>query len=558
MTTYYLDGQAGSDERDGKSEATAWRTLSKANMTLVAGDKVRIKNTADYKTSIAPVNNGRPGAYIVYEAYDPKQKPRLIDNGGGPSAPIDLNHNRYIKIKNIKVDGLGTPPNANFSAWVLLQTAERCEFYDCEFYRCNGDTGIVCGGPRVGQECRYNKFVCCHFEECGYLTPGTNHGNTVRLYRAEFNLWAECTFKKAGHNLFASDYGRFNVVQDCTFDNDWGAGQGTRCVELSCKNAPAGWTGAGHNLFQRNIVKHALRDPNGSCSPLMKIEGVGQIVRFNLFYHATGFALIVGQRNGDVISNGNGKVYNNIFSTLNGGIFRASNTSTAIPDNVDEYSFVNNLYLRCLLDPEDEAGKENANFNAFASTFSLPLAHNCWGHNYHQCIAAPYLCWEKRQTLTVYEALYPTQVFGNLIGKDANLKAIGPRDEFAYYEPNADSLLIGAGVALTKATAARSNSTQLPVTDCRYFSDGCHMVPGDEICVGGSSHKAVITAINYLTNTLTLDRPLSWVKGDAVNLYRMGLSPSIGCYQHGGAGTPQRMGRQQITAALPKLQALKP
>jgi hypothetical protein len=55
---------------------------------------------------------------------------------------------------------------------------------------------------------------------------------------------------------------------------------------------------------------------------------------------------------------------------------------------------------------------------------------------------------------------------------------------------------------------------------------------GDIIQLEGQEATAIITAIDYTTNTLTLDQPLTWIAGQGVSLAYLGTAPDLGAYEY--------------------------
>jgi hypothetical protein len=101
----------------------------------------------------------------------------------------------------------------------------------------------------------------------------------------------------------------------------------------------------------------------------------------------------------------------------------------------------------------------------------------------------------------------------------------------------ADSPAIDAGDFLTTTTSSASG-TVIPVADARYFHDGYGIsgVSGDTIMVGNNT--VTVTDVNYSTNTITVNRIISWNNGDGVSYEFAGSAPDIGAYEHGGSVTP--------------------
>ncbi len=52
-------------------------------------------------------------------------------------------------------------------------------------------------------------------------------------------------------------------------------------------------------------------------------------------------------------------------------------------------------------------------------------------------------------------------------------------------------------------------------------------------CWHGDSQAARVVSIDYNTNTLTLDRSLSWNSGQGVSLKYNGSAPDVGAFESG-------------------------
>ncbi len=103
------------------------------------------------------------------------------------------------------------------------------------------------------------------------------------------------------------------------------------------------------------------------------------------------------------------------------------------------------------------------------------------------------------------------------------------------------SRMIDAAGPLT-VTMAAGSGTSLAVKDALYFYDG-HGIPGevgDTIQLIGSTDTAVVKSIDFATNTLTLDRALTWSKGQGVALRYAGAAPDMGAFEFGQDGKGDR------------------
>ena len=77
------------------------------------------------------------------------------------------------------------------------------------------------------------------------------------------------------------------------------------------------------------------------------------------------------------------------------------------------------------------------------------------------------------------------------------------------------------------------SGTTLTVADALYFVDGFGIPgeTGDTIQLQGDSSRAVITHVDYATNTLTLDSSLTWTDSQGVSLAYEGAAPDVGAYE---------------------------
>ncbi|HOQ62308.1 MAG TPA: carbon-nitrogen hydrolase family protein, partial [Vicinamibacterales bacterium] len=98
----------------------------------------------------------------------------------------------------------------------------------------------------------------------------------------------------------------------------------------------------------------------------------------------------------------------------------------------------------------------------------------------------------------------------------------------------AGSPCLDAGAALT-VTTADGQGVDVPVEDPLYFCDGFGLIDGDRIVVGANA-AAKLVKVDYEKRVLTLDRAITWKKGDAVNLPYAGQGPDIGPFEAGAAG----------------------
>jgi hypothetical protein len=81
QTTYFVDPQ-GDDSQDGRSSATAWRTVQKVNSsTFNPGDRILFRCGGVWNQELTPPSSGSNGALIVFSKYGDGPNP-LLDAGG--------------------------------------------------------------------------------------------------------------------------------------------------------------------------------------------------------------------------------------------------------------------------------------------------------------------------------------------------------------------------------------------------------------------------------------------------------------------------------------------
>ncbi len=84
-TNYYVSSSSGNDNADGRSESTAWKTVSKVNkMSFSPGDIISFKKGDVWRESLNINNSGSASAYIVFTSYGSGAKPQFL--GSLPAA----------------------------------------------------------------------------------------------------------------------------------------------------------------------------------------------------------------------------------------------------------------------------------------------------------------------------------------------------------------------------------------------------------------------------------------------------------------------------------------
>jgi hypothetical protein len=106
LRTLYVDAANGNDANTGLSPALAWKTLSKANGSVTAGDLVLLTG-AFTNEQISPKASGTADKRIIYRSA-PGQTATLTINDGTVVTAIQFSNKSFIVIDGFKVQQLGT------------------------------------------------------------------------------------------------------------------------------------------------------------------------------------------------------------------------------------------------------------------------------------------------------------------------------------------------------------------------------------------------------------------------------------------------------------------
>lgn len=109
------------------------------------------------------------------------------------------------------------------------------------------------------------------------------------------------------------------------------------------------------------------------------------------------------------------------------------------------------------------------------------------------------------------------------------------------FQLNKESICIDKGAFLT-FTRSDGAGTQIPVQSSRCFTDGFGVKDLGDIIKVGSENSLKIQSIDYANNVLTVDRSISWMKGDGVSYPCYGNTPDIGVYEYFPVYYPQEEG----------------
>lgn len=503
---YYVDANhpSANDSNPG-SASLPWKTITKANQTLVAGDTVYIK-AGTYTTYIAPARSGTASGPITYRAYGSD-----FVSVQNTSYGILLDGKSYITAQGINF--------FNLDKFLWLQNGAN---YNIIAY-CNFDQGRNIGwsGSKIYRSSSFNWVHHCRFSKYGYYTDDDigcildigNEESTTDL--TGHNLIEDNIMFHGGHHVLGV-YGMYNVIRNNYFHNEpWSMGTAASdrgAIMYGDRNlSVAGYPdNSGRNLFEGNQISYSSDPPDNVGASGMALLTAYNIVRFNRFYHndRAGLSLsLTSSYYSDIVYN---KVYNNTF--FHNGI----NTE----------------------DPNDHMNS-GIGFGIYSGTHIIK--YNAFKNN---------LLYRHRVPYGTYYVSLADQIFsGNWDGdSQGNPQFVNASDVLG--DPMNSSLpdlhlqsnspCRDAGTYLTTITSASGSGTTFKVADAWYFMDGWGIpgVDGDEIQIVGTSEKARITNVDYGTNTITVNATLTWTQNQGIALAYVGAAPDVGAHEYGSQPSP--------------------
>lgn len=197
--TYYIDSVYGSDQNDGQSRQTAFRSLEKVNgLTLKGGDTVLFKAGCTFEGSLQPKRE-RDGGVIRFGRYGTGDRP-LIAAAGGEA--LDLCDFDFVEVADLAL----TNPKGIRGIFIRNQTAggplRHIHITGCEIHHVNENREVFAyesGG-----------IICASFsDEPGWFEDLLLEDNEIRsVCRTGIlmtGFWANRPTKLWGKNEYKSD-----------------------------------------------------------------------------------------------------------------------------------------------------------------------------------------------------------------------------------------------------------------------------------------------------------------------------------------------------------------
>lgn len=507
---YYVDqNHPNANDQNTGTEEQPWKTITKANQTLTAGDTVYIK-AGSYTNYIAPNNSGTSDSNrITYRNYGTDTV--TIQNA---QYGIHLNGDDYITVQGINF--------YNLDRFMFIENgADYNIVANCSFDQMRNLASWR--GSAIWKNSNYNWIHDNQFSKYGYCSGGDDVASVFEIswddggstYYSNHNLVENNVFFHGGHHAVGI-HGRYNVFRNnYVYNNAWSNGAGNRTLYMVGKSDYAGY-----NLIENNRFGYADPpcDSNGVSG--LNMASHHNIFRYNATYHHNLASMTMSCYSGTDASYN--AVYNNTF-------FNSGNDDVHYNDNYHVGIRFSHTQSGC------EVKNNKIKNNLFYSHVKL------YGTS---------------------GASLNDQTFANNFGNDndsidplfVNASTNPPVDKTDSSLPNLNlqdnSPAINAGGALTTATSSGNSSTNLTVGsgEACYFQDGklglASEIDADWIAVGTVGNTVQISSISG--DTITLASPISWNNGDSVWLYKdsdgtvvlYGSAPDAGAYEFSRAGAP--------------------
>lgn len=544
---YYVS-TSGNDENAG-SESAPWKTILFASRKLQAGDTLIVRGgtyEGDCFWSFAAGTATNP---ITVKAYD-GEVPVITGSGLYDQILHFQRDNSYFII-----DGINTDITSKCTPVYVGETSH-ITFKNCSFKNNAGEASTIMQLNKSS----YITIDNCTFDTTGgSLIGGDGEGEGIYVNGSNHCLIQNSYFTKNGHYaLDLKDYndgGKTpsynNIVRNNLINQYWSGGIGLIF-------------NAHHNVVENNRIYYV---GEGCTYPKTGIQLAADknIIRNNIIgWSSDGGSKTVGSvsspisilsyRYGSCNQNStDNRLYNNV-TYKNGGksLMISEKHETVITGN----KLLNNIFYYDKTGGTSEPWWPEGNWYMLVETYhsttytvwhtQFPrknyFGNNIWLHadakGEYPGIKMFYFDGGKEgsqswgKTLSEMQSTYPTYFFGN-IEKNPNF-VNGDNGDFRL---KSDSPAIDAGAHLAKTVEAGTAATTVIIDDALFFTDGYGIAEGDKVKIGNNA-PVTITSIDYDLNKLTVSAPLTFAKGDYVDISYNGSAPDIGAVEYTANSTP--------------------
>ncbi len=547
FATIFYVAKNGSDSNSG-TEANPWLTIQKAASTLQSGDTVLIRQGV-YQEKVTPVRSGTEGHHITYRNY------------GSEEVVIDAQNK--TRDTCITVDG---KDYLQFIGLVMMG-AKNAAFYTTD----NSDhlilDGLKCQNSRFGIRL-YGKITPVSFVTIKNCTVNGNSKYGIFLYKKVYDSTIgpnNHVFSNGGEDQsygieIGTDYPgnqadgarRIKVFKNEINNNDVQGIRTWNAVDVLIINNHChhnGATGIQIENGSENIVVEDNRcEYNAQTweyeTGIWVDDTKNSVIRGN-FLRGNKIGLMVTGSSRVILRN-------NLISENNRGVPNLWNArGLSVKTNSYDVTIVHNTLYR---NGAAESTKGGVTLCKNLSTERVVLKNNIISETTQPLDLYIGGC---KDYVSDYNLLYNTRNLNvywltddvswsqylTSSGQDThsitqqNPKFNSPTNDD--FHLRSDSPGVDAGDFLTR-TVGSGIGKVITVLDARYFSNGFGVVTGDLIKVG-INNTVTITNVDYGTNTITVDKNISWSNSDEVSYPYAESAPDMGAYEYGESlGTPPK------------------
>jgi hypothetical protein len=321
--------------------------------------------------------------------------------------------------------------------------------------------------------------------------------------------------KDAGHTLWTIKGSNFNVLRNNYFYNtNQKIGEVYDMEDVGFDHEFWQQNCTKYNLIEKNVFAFTPYDSRVHMFNGIQYGGQNGILRNNTFYDCKGGALGMQIYADESMYNLDNRIFHNVFyKNHHGGTF----LSNADPANFSGNLFLNNIFYQ----NDGEAGTTQVLAGSQGFVFqNNNILNQQAGEGVIDQGGLKTLSWAQSNLSSLFAGnveLAPS--FMDEANHDFHLKAGSP--------------MIDKGAFLTQTVGAGSG-TAMKVKDVGFFYDGFGIAGevGDTIQLKGQTQTATIVKIDYATNTLTLDKSLTWTDGQGLAGKYSGTSPDLGAWEY--------------------------
>ncbi len=506
----------------GGGAYTAFARLSGAANVATTGDTVVLR-AGTYNEQLAPKGSGTAAAPVIYSSPNGET---VVITGGALSPAIWVERLEHVVIQGLVVRDVGR--------WLAVLGSNHITIRSNRFLNAN-DAG---GSSKTGLF-----FQGSDYNVVRDNVIDTSTQDNVALVDSDHNLIERNSITRAAHTLWAIKCGSYNVVRGNYFHNEY-----QKIGEIyDCDGVGYGDFGfpkltsldnTKYNVVENNIFAHTATPIDASPYAGIQLAGQHSLIRGNIFYGCIGPPLDLTLYADEARNTYGNRIGGNVFHGNGFGGVAVSGVQGA------GYRFADNI-LRNNVFSRNRFVRYDTRWQWYATLDGQPVQiitgrtdgvvfqrndlfntapNEPWLVAYGDRTAASN---PPSQSIAWWEAQHPAMFAGTMQADPAFV------DTAAHdFRAQPGSPLIDAGMFLTQTVGA-GNSETMVVADAGWFRDGYGIagLAGDTIQLQGSTQRSVIVGIDYATNTLTLQGPLSWANGQGVSLRYNGAAPDVGAFE---------------------------